>query len=90
MTLIFSYLAVGVLLEDKKEASKIKAWESHYFLINDVLYWRSFSGPYLLSLGPIEAKLVFTKIHSGICETHIRGWVLHHRVQTRDFFWPTM
>ena len=47
MTPISEYLKNGALLENWAKLVKVKAQASRYSLVNDVLYRRSFSGPYL-------------------------------------------
>ena len=50
MTPIISYLKDGSLLEGKDEARKLRVWLARYVLLNEVLYKRGFSQPYLRCL----------------------------------------
>ena len=50
MTPIISYLKDGSLLEGKDEARKLRVRLARYVLLNEVLYKRGFSQPYLRCL----------------------------------------
>ena len=54
MTPIVIYLKDGRLLEDKDEARKLRIKAAEYVLIDEVLYKRGFSQPYLRCLAPNE------------------------------------
>ena len=47
MTPIISYLKDGRLPEGKDEARKLRVKSARYFLMDEVLYKRDFSQPYL-------------------------------------------
>ena len=49
-TPIVSYLKDGLLLEDKEEAKKLKVKAMRFVLMDEVLYNRGFSQPYLRCL----------------------------------------
>ena len=82
---ISSYLRYGTLPEDKSEANKIKAQATRYTLLNDVLYRRSFSGPYKRCVPPNEAKCIIEHVYRGICSTYIGGQSLCHRIMMQGF-----
>ena len=82
---ISSYLRNMILPEDRSEVVKVKARvarAARYALINDILYMRSFFGPYQRCVLPDEAKHVIEQVHKGICNTHIGGQSLCHRIMT--------
>ena len=54
MTPIVIYLKDGRLPEDKDEARKLRIKAAEYVLIDEVLYKRGFSQPYLRCLAPNE------------------------------------
>ena len=58
MTSIISYLKDGRLSEGKDEASKLRVRSARYVLLNEVLYKRGFSQPYLRCLASDEANYV--------------------------------
>ena len=55
----------------EKVAVKIKARVDRYALINDILYMRSFFGPYKRCVSTEEAKHIIIQVHGGICDSHI-------------------
>ena len=59
--------------EDGKQAHKLCIQATHFTLINDQLYRRSFGGPYLKCLRELEVKYVIIELHDGVCANHIGG-----------------
>ena len=80
MSPIVSYLKDGKLLERKDEARKLRVRAARYVLINEVLYKRGFSQPYLRCLTPNEANYVLREIHEGACGNHSGARSLIHKV----------
>ncbi|XP_030963880.1 uncharacterized protein LOC115985046 [Quercus lobata] len=70
MTPIISYLKDGRLPEEKDEAKKVRVRSARYVLMNEVLYKRGFSQPYLRCLAPDEANYVLREVHEG-CQRFI-------------------
>ena len=70
MTPIVSFLQDGHLPHDAEEAKKIKKRATKFTILNDVLYRRGFSMPYLKCADEDEAKYILEKIHEGVCEDH--------------------
>ena len=90
MTPIISYLKDGKLLEGKDEARKLRVKAARYVLINEVLYKRGFSQPYLRFLTPDEANYVLKEIHEGACGNHSGARSLIHKVVLVGYYWPTV
>ena len=67
---IIRYLKDGDLPSDKSEARRLKYKAARYCLIQDTLYRRGFTLPYLKCLGSDEAEYVMREIHEGICGNH--------------------
>ncbi|GJZ87954.1 hypothetical protein Tco_0659736 [Tanacetum coccineum] len=65
MTLVYKYLTKEILLEDKKEARVICRKAGRYAIINKILYEKSFLGPCLRCIGPLQANYVLREIHEG-------------------------
>ena len=70
MTLIVRYLKERWLPKNKTEARKIQIRVAHFVIINDALYKRGYSLPYLRCVNLEEADYVFREIWEGICGNH--------------------
>ena len=90
ITPIISYLKEGKLPEGKDEAIKLRVRAARYLLINEVLYKRGFSQPYLRCLAPDEANYVLREVHEGACGNHSGARSLIHKVVRAGYYWPTV
>ena len=70
MTPIVIYIKDGRLPNDKDKARKLRIRAAKYVLIDEVLYKRGFSQPYLRCLAPDESNYVLREIHEGPCGNH--------------------
>ncbi|XP_075663203.1 uncharacterized protein LOC142632739 [Castanea sativa] len=70
MAPIVSFLQDGHLPRDTLEAKKIKTRTTRFTILNDTLYKRGFSLPYLKCVNEEEAKYVLREVHEGICGDH--------------------
>ena len=61
-----------------------------YVLIDEVLYKRGFSQPYLRCLAPDKSNYVLKEIHEGACWNHIGVRALVHKVVRVGYYWPTI
>ena len=83
MNPIIDFLAEDKVLDDEKEAKKIRRVAPRYWLsVDRKLYQRSFAGPYLLCLHPEKVNELLTELHDGVCGDHVGGRSLAHRVMT--------
>ena len=90
MTPIVSFLQDGHLPQDADEARKIKKRAARFTILNDALYKRGFSMPYLKCVDEDEVKYILEEIHEGICGDHAFPRSLVSKVIRTDYFWPTM
>ena len=90
MTPIVAYLKDGRLQEGRDEARKLRIRSARYILIDEVLYKRGFSQPYLRCLAPDEANNVLREIHEGACGNHLGARALVHKVVHAGYYWPTI
>ena len=58
--------------------------------MNDELYKRGYSQPYLRCIEEEEAKYVQEEMHGGVCEDHIGAKSLVRKIMRTGYFWPTM
>ena len=71
MTPIISYLKEGQLPKEKDKARKLRVRSTKYVLMDEVLYKRGFSQPYLKCLAPDEVNYVLREVHEGACGNHL-------------------
>ena len=90
MTPIVSFLQDGHLPQNVEEAKKIKKRATKFTILNDALYKRGFSMPYLKCVDEDEAKYILEEIHKGICGDHASPKSLVSKVIQIGYFWPTM
>ena len=90
MTPIVSFLQDGHLPQDTDEAKKIKKRAARFTILNDTLYKRGFSMPYLKCVNQDEAKYILEEIHGGVCGDHAGPQSLVSKVIRTGYFWPTM
>ena len=90
MTPIISFLQDGHLPQDTDEAKKIKKRAARFTILNDTLYKRGFSMPYLKCVNKDEAKYILEEIHGGVCGDHASPQSLVSKVIRTGYFWPSM
>ncbi|XP_030959083.1 uncharacterized protein LOC115981034 [Quercus lobata] len=90
MTPILSYLQDGRLPQDVREARKVRKRTARFTILNDALYKRGFSIPYLKCLDEGEAEYILEEIYAGICGDHTGPRSLVSKIIRTGYFWPTM
>ena len=90
MTPIVGYLKEGKLLQGRDEARKLRIKSVKYILMDEVLYKRGFSKPYLRCLALNEANYVLREVHKGACGNYSGARSLVHKVIRVSYYWPTV
>ena len=90
MTPIISILQDGCLLQDVEEARKVRKRVARFTILNDTLYKRGFSMPYLKCVNKEEAKYILEEIHEGVCDDHASPRFLVSKVTRTSYFQPTI
>ena len=90
MTPIISFLLDGHLPQDTDEAKKIRKRVARFTILNDTLYKKGFSMPYLKCVDTNEAKYILQEIHEGVYGDHADPRSPVSKVIRRGYFWPTM
>ena len=90
MTPIISFLQDGHLPQDVEEARKVRKRATRFTVLNDTLYKRGFSMPYLKCVDEKEAKYILKEIHEGVCGDHASPRSLVSKIIRMCYFWPTM
>ena len=90
MTPIISFLQDRHLSQDADEARKIKKRAARFAILNDTLYKRGFSIPYLKCVDEDEVEYILEEIHKGIYGDHAGPRSLVSKVIRKGYFWPIM
>nr|GEU39154.1 reverse transcriptase domain-containing protein [Tanacetum cinerariifolium] len=90
MTLVYEYLTEGILHEEKKKARVVRRKARRYVVINEVLYKKSFLGPWLRCVGPLQVNYVIREIHEGSCSIHAGSRSVVAKALRSGYYWPTM
>ncbi|GJV43122.1 reverse transcriptase domain-containing protein [Tanacetum coccineum] len=90
MTPICEYLTKEILPKDKKKARAVRRKASRYAVINGTLYKKSFLGPWLRCVGPLQANYVLREIHEGSCSMHSDPRSVVAKAIRTGYYWPTM
>ncbi|GFY85504.1 hypothetical protein Acr_04g0002420 [Actinidia rufa] len=86
---IVNYLRADQLLDDRKEAHKIRIKAARFWISpTGDLYKRSYQGPYLLCVHSSLVEDVLYEIHEGMCGLHSGGRSLAHRALSQGYWWP--
>ena len=81
-----SYLKDGRLSKAKDEARKLRVRAAKYVLLDEVLYKRGFSQPYLRYLAPDEANYMLREVHKGVYGNHSGARSLIHKVVRAGYY----
>ena len=84
------YLAQGILPTDRTPAHQLKKLVVKYFLQNEILFKKGYSGDSLKCLGPKEAREVVKEVHSGDYGSHPGKRRLYKQLLLLGYYWPTM
>ena len=90
MTPIISFLQDGHLSQDVEKARKVRKRVARFTILNDALYKRGFSMPYLKCVMESEAKYIREEIHKAICGDRAGPRSLVSKIVRIGYFWPTM
>nr|GFB86641.1 reverse transcriptase domain-containing protein [Tanacetum cinerariifolium] len=90
MTPIFKCLTDGTLSTEIKKARAVKRRSWRFAIINETLYKKSFLGPWLRCVGPLQANYVLRQIHEGSCSMHAGKRSVVAKALRTGYYWPTM
>ncbi|KAM2015175.1 hypothetical protein ACFX16_045733 [Malus domestica] len=81
---------VELLVAPSTMVAEIRYKSARYLIINDQLYKRGFTLPYLRCLTHAEAEIVLREIHEGVCGDHAGSRSLAHKTFRQGYYWPTL
>ncbi|GJS83590.1 reverse transcriptase domain-containing protein [Tanacetum coccineum] len=90
MTPIHDYLTGGILLAEAGRARAVKRKSHRYSVVNGILYKKSFLGPWLRCVGPLQANYVLRELHEGSCSMHASTRSVVSKALQIGYYWPTM
>ncbi|GKB77443.1 reverse transcriptase domain-containing protein [Tanacetum coccineum] len=90
MTPIFEYLTEETLPADVKKARAVRRKSQRFAVINGTMYKKSFLGPWLRCVGPLQANYVLREIHEGSCSMHAGTQSVVAKALRVGYYWPTM
>ena len=70
ITPILFFLQDGRLPQDVEKARRVRKRAARFTILNDTLYKRGFSMPYLKCVNEEEANYILEEIHKGVCGDH--------------------
>ena len=88
MTSIISFLQDGHLPQDVQEAKRVRKRVARFTILNDTLYKRGFSMPYLKCIDEKKKKdkNILEEIHEGVCRDHADPRSLVSKVIRTGYF----
>ncbi|GKD31287.1 reverse transcriptase domain-containing protein [Tanacetum coccineum] len=78
------------LLVEKEKARAVRCKSRRYAVINEVLYKKSYLGPWLWCVGPLQVNYVLREIHEGSCSMHAGTRSVVAKSIWTGYYWPTM
>ena len=86
MNPILSFLRDGRLPPNPEEVWKIQKRAARFTILNDELYKRGYSQPYLRCIEGEEAKYVLEEVHGGVCGDHMGAKSLVRKIMRTGYF----
>jgi len=90
MTPYIWYLADGLLSSNPKEAKIVKKNAIQYTMVDDDLLRYGFTYLLLICISDDKCAWVMSKLHEGICGSHIGGRALSLKAIWACYYWPTI
>ncbi|XP_070028919.1 uncharacterized protein [Nicotiana sylvestris] len=89
---IKEYIRMGVypIQATGDQKRTIQRLASGFFFSGGVLYKRTPDLGLLRCIDATQATAVMTEVHSGVCGTHMSGYVLAKKILRAGYYWLTM
>ena len=80
----------GLLLDDPKEASKLRTRSVRFTIYKGSLYKQGFFTPILKCIAGKDADYILREVHESVCGNHIGARALAGKALRQGHYWPTM
>lgn len=90
MVQIINYLRYGKSLDDTRESVKLWRIAIWFSIIEDTLYRRGFSLPFLRHVHDRKVKMRLTEVYEGKCGEHAGSQILAHKLLRQWYYWSTL
>ncbi|XP_071727687.1 uncharacterized protein [Rutidosis leptorrhynchoides] len=87
---ILQYICNDILPSDKREARLVRERAPMYIIQNDILYRKSYCGPMMRCVVPIEAEIIIDEMHNGSCALHSGYKTIAAKIMRMGYFWPSL
>ncbi|XP_071695098.1 uncharacterized protein [Rutidosis leptorrhynchoides] len=87
---IIQYICNDALPSDSREARLVRERAPMYIIQNDILYRKSYCGPMMRCVGPIEAEMSVEEVHNGTCALHSGYKTIAAKIMRMGYFWPSL
>ena len=75
-----------MITPNPEEVKKIRNRATRFTVLNNELYKRGFSQPYLRCIEKEEARYVLEEVHGGVCRDHIGLKSLVRKIMRAGYF----
>ncbi|XP_071714735.1 uncharacterized protein [Rutidosis leptorrhynchoides] len=87
---IVQYIRSNILPKDSREARLVRERAPMYIIQDDILYRKSYCGPMMRCVGPIEAEIIVEEVHNGTCALHSGYKTTAAKIMRIGYFWPSL
>nr|GEU58795.1 reverse transcriptase domain-containing protein [Tanacetum cinerariifolium] len=90
MTLIYEHLIEETPPAEVNKVRAVRRKSQRFAMINGVLYKKSFLGPWLRCVGPLQANYVIREIHERSCSMYAGTRSIVLKALQTIYYWPPM
>src|SRR5262249_37887648 len=85
---IKEFLQTGKYLENIliKEQKALRRLASHFLLIGNLLYRKSFNASLLRCMDETKADMLMKEVHEGVCGPNMNGYMLAKKIMKLSYF----
>ncbi|XP_030495089.1 uncharacterized protein LOC115710876 [Cannabis sativa] len=87
---IIKSITKGELPQERALSKKIQYQAHRYVMMDNILYRRGLSMPYLRCVSDPKTKQIMLEVHEELCGDHTGGPSLSKKILRQGYFWQTM